>query len=148
MTASPVSPVVQQEDSTGHAEAEGAQEEDAESGLSWDPEEALFDGNGSDISDLTQGDWDQMETEAAQELAKEEVAPREQEDAQASGKRARKQENGGRKLKRRRKPARDQFHRPAARPTRMSYAELDAHKREGHVNYHPGCEFCVAGSRG
>ena len=47
MTADPVSPVLQHNNSTGHA-GEDAQEEDAES--DWDPEEPLFDGDGEDLS--------------------------------------------------------------------------------------------------
>ena len=33
--------------------------------------------------------------------------------------------------------------RPLPRPVQMTRAEMDKHRREGHVNYHPGCAHCV-----
>ena len=125
----------------GQQQGEGGAEggyEDAESCPSWNLKEALFDGDGEDMSDL---DWDQVERYAAEELAKgdpvddqQPVAPPPQPGPEA---------RPGR-LRRKRRPAREQLHRPAPRPTKMSHAELDEHRREGHVNFHPGCEHCVA----
>ena len=48
------------------------------------------------------------------------------------------------KGKRRRRARPDQLHREAARPETMTRAQLDEHRREGHVNFHPGCRHCVA----
>ena len=64
--------------------------------------------------------------------------------AEAEGRQPDERRTKTRRLKRKRKSQRDQAGRAAARPTQMSYAELDQHRREGHVNYHPGCAHCVA----
>ena len=54
-----------------------------------------------------------------------------------------KKEKARRRLKLKRKSRRSELNFQAPRPTRMSHAELGKHRREGHVNFHPGCEHCV-----
>ena len=41
------------------------------------------------------------------------------------------------------RPARRRAARAIARPVRMTNAELEVHRVQGHVIYHPGCEHCV-----
>ena len=110
----------------------------------------LFD-EGQEFSDIESGDeFDKW----IEDMENEEMMPEE------DGERHEVQESGGspkgedktissegrkanKKLKRKRMSRRGQLHREAPRPTRMSYAEWDAHRREGHVNFHPGCRHCV-----
>ena len=53
MTADPVSPISEQPEGAGHQQDGDARDDSgAGSELSYDPEEPLFDGNGSDISGM------------------------------------------------------------------------------------------------
>ena len=123
----------------GQGEADAQQDDDE-----WDPEEPLFE-EGQEISDDSEAARAWLEELEGSSGVEGERAERDQQrPAEAEGRQPDERRTKTRRLKRKRRGQRDQAGRAAARPTQMSYAELDQNRREGHVNYHPGCAHCVA----
>ena len=126
----------------GQGEAGEAQEDGEDSDLDWDPEEPLFDEGYEPSPPLSEEDWDKMEKEAGKLMEEEPVEDREAGGGPESGGDAPRR--AAKRGRRRRRARPDKLHREAARPETMTRAQMDEHRREGHVNFHPGCRHCVA----